>query len=302
MTQLPQNIREVAGLSPDPRVRVFRRTLHGFAQFEGLEVDAYVVLGTSHAVILDTLLCPDDMAYVLAIIEPELAQRRLLCVNSHADWDHVWGNNYFSRLRPIPILAHEICYQRLSAPEAQSTLNDYRKHTNIFDEVVVAPPTLTFRENLRIVDESLSIELLHAPGHCHDQIVAWLPSLQLLLAFDALESPFPCIEDPSCASAMLSTLERLEALQAQHVLCSHGNTNNPALIKENLAYFQHIQQRCLALLAQHVAMPDELTEAATLIQYPATEALAHAPEGVDYTYYAWAHEQNVQAILRWLRK
>ncbi len=40
-----QGVREVPEMSPDPRVRVFRRTLSGLDEFEGMEVDAYLVLG-----------------------------------------------------------------------------------------------------------------------------------------------------------------------------------------------------------------------------------------------------------------
>ena len=287
-------------MSPDPRVRVFRRVLHGLDDFEGLEVDAYVVLGSSHVVILDTLLCPADMAYVMAAIEPEIGNKRLLCVNSHADWDHVWGNSYFTATRSIPILAHEDCYQRLIAPTAQTELDGYKKISAAFDDVVITPPTLTFSERLRIVDDSLTIELLHAPGHCRDQIVAWLPALGLLLAFDAVEKPLPCIADSAHAPLMFSTLKRLAALQARSVLCSHGNTTSPTLIQDNLAYLSQIEQRARALLQGSTPTTTELEQATTLINYPLDEVLKHMAGDADRTYYGWAHEQNIQAILNWL--
>src|SRR5260370_41941825 len=88
-----QGTREVPEMSSDPRVRVFRRTLRGLEDFEGMEVDAYVILGERYVVLLDTLLCPADMAEIMRIIEPELHGGQLLCVNSHADWDHTWGNS-----------------------------------------------------------------------------------------------------------------------------------------------------------------------------------------------------------------
>lgn len=299
MASPAQDLREVPEMSPDPRIRVFRRVLHDFEEFEGMEVDAYVVLGTSHVVLLDTLLCPADMASLMASIEPMINGRQVLCVNSHADWDHVWGNSYF-RSRPLPILAHEACRQRLCAPDALHTLKDYKKKTPLFEDVVITPPTLTFSERLSIVDSSLTIELLHAPGHCHDQIVAWLPALRLLLAFDAVEMPLPCIEGSTCAPLMLSTLQRLAALDAQYVLCSHGNTTSPALIHENLAYFHTLEQRSRALLQNHTPTETELQTAATLLKYPFEEAIAHTTWKGDYAYYSWVHEQNAQAILRWL--
>jgi len=283
-------------------VRIFRRVLQSFNNSDdssGMEVDAYVVLGASHVVILDTLLCPADMAFVMAVIEPELGNRQVLCVNSHADWDHCWGNSYFKHTRRAPILAHEECRQRLLSSEASTELYDYKKKSALFAGVTLVPPTLTFREQLMIADESMSIELLYAPGHCRDHIVAWLPALSLLLAFDTVEKPLPCIEESACTPLMFSTLRRLAALNAQHVLCSHGSNASPALLHENLAYLEEIERRARLFLQKHTPTATELEQAATLINYPFDEVVVSLTESFDRTFYSQAHEQNVQAILRW---
>lgn len=293
-------LKEISLDGCDERVRVFRRTLDGLDDFEGMEVDAYVVLGERYTVILDTLLCPADMAVVMGTIEPEIGNRRLLCVNSHADWDHTWGNGYFSGERSVPILAHEHCLQRMNSEKARQELAEYQARYPIFQDVKLVPPTLTFSEKLAINDGSLTIELLHAPGHCRDQIVAWLPAISLLLAFDAVEKPLPCIEDAACAPLMFSTLERLARLNARQVLCSHGKTTSPALIQENLAYLREIERRCRLLLAKHTPAETEIEQAAELIGYPFDEVIANTGAEVDRKYYGWAHEQNARAILRWL--
>lgn len=298
--QTTGEMREVSGLSPDPRVRVFRRTLNGLEEFESMEVDAYLILGERYALLLDTLLCPADVAQVMALCAPEIGSRQLLCVNSHADWDHTWGNGYFSGERSAPILAHEHCRLRLNSEEARRDLAEYQARYPVFQDVKLVAPTLTFSERLSIVDGDLTVELLHAPGHCLDQIVAWLPSSRLLLAFDAVESPLPCIEDAACAPLMFATLERLATLNTQCVLCSHGNTTSPALIEENLAYLREIERRSRLLLGQRTPTETELEQAAELIGYPFTEVVVHITGKVDRTYYSWAHEQNARAMLRWL--
>lgn len=298
--ELTQGIAEVPEMSPDSRVRVFRRTLGGLEEFESMEVDAYLILGERYALLLDTLLCPEDVAQVLSLCAPELARRQLLCVNSHADWDHTWGNGYFGDARSVPILAHDHCRQRMLSEEAHRDLAEYQARYPVFRNVTLVPPSLTFSERLTIVDGDLTIELLHAPGHCPDQIVAWLPDLSLLLAFDAVEKPIPGIHDAACAPLMFSTLARLAALNAQHVLCSHGKTSSPALIQANLTYLREIERHCLLLLAARTPPEAEVEQTAELIGYPFTEAVAGIDEEIDHTYYSWAHEQNAQAILRWL--
>lgn len=293
-------IREISGLSPDPRVRVFRRTLRGLEEFESLEVDAYLVLGERYALFMDTLLCPADMDQVMKFCAPAIGSRQLLCVNSHADWDHIWGNGYFSGERGVPILAHELCRQRLNSEEARLDLAEYQERYPIFQDVKLIAPTLTFNERLTIDAGDLIVELLHAPGHCLDQIVAWLPETRLLLAFDTTEKPLPSIRDINCVPLMFATLERLAALNAQCALCSHGNTSSPALIQENLAYLREIERRARLLLTQRIPAEAELEQAAELIGYPFEEAAADMSGEIDRTYYSQTHEENARLILRWL--
>jgi glyoxylase-like metal-dependent hydrolase (beta-lactamase superfamily II) len=295
-----QGVFEVPTMSPDPRVRVFRRSLQEIDELAGMEVDAYVVLGETYVTILDTLVCPADMAALMLLIEPEIGNRQLLCVNSHADWDHTWGNSYFRGPRRIPILGHEAGLQRVNSPEARQELAEYQARSPLFREVQSVPPTLTFQTRLTIHDGAMTIELLHAPGHCRDHLVAWLPHLSLLLTFDTIEEPLPCIEERADAPLLISTLERLEGLHAHYVLCSHSKTATPVLIQENLAYLREIVQRSRLLLARQRPTEAECEQAAKLIGYPFDKVVAQAREAFPGTFYRLAHEENARALLLWL--
>ena len=294
-----QGLTEVSEMSPDSRVRVFRRTLSGLEDFEVLEVDAYLIVGERYAFLFDTMVCPEDVAGVMSLCAPEIGKRQLLCINSHADWDHIWGNAYFSDEQRVPILALEHCRQRILSEQARLDLAEYQARYHVFHKVKLVPPSLTFSQRLTIVDGGLTIELQHAPGHCPDQIVAWLPQSSLLLAFDAVEKPLPGIDD-ACIPSMFATLEGLSALNAQHVLCSHGKTTSPALIQENLAYLRELSRRGRLLLERRTPAETELGQTAELIGYPFTEVVAGINEEIDRTYYSQAHERNAQAVLRWL--
>lgn len=291
---------EVSAMSPDPRVRVFRRILDELDDFAGMEVDAYLVLGERYAVVLDTLLCPADMAAVMACCEADIGHRTILCVNSHADWDHTWGNGYFSGVHSIPILAHEYCRKRLTSEEARRQLEEYQQRYPLFRDVSLVSPMLTFNERLTIDTGGLTIELLHAPGHCQDQIVAWLPEIRLLLAFDAIEKPFPSIEDSVCVPLMFSTLKQLIALNAQYALCSHGKTTSPLLLQENQDYLNRLVQCARQHLPAFEREGTNFEHVAERIGYTFDEVIANTAEEIDRGYYSQAHEENARAILRWL--
>lgn len=300
MASLPPYL--VPGMSGDEHVLVFRRSLDITGEFEGLEVDAYVVLTDRSIVMLDTMLCPDDAQAIMQQVGDAAAGKTFLCVNSHADWDHAWGNAYFQGERAAPIIAHEHCRARLLSAGAAEELRSFQQLSPIFRDVELLAPTMAFSERLTIFGGDLTIELLSSPGHHLDEIAAWIPELSLLLAFDAVESPFPSVDGPDCVPLTFQTLERLSALQPQRVLCSHGNTTSPALVEHNLAYFREIERRSRAYLDVHSPTQDELERASLAIAYPFDEVMAGVSGVIDRTYYSQAHEDNCAAVLRWLMR
>lgn len=290
----------VPEMSPDPRIRVFRRIFDAAGEYEGMEVDAYVVITDRYLVVLDTLLCPQDMVALMQMVQAEQAGRQLLVVNSHADWDHAWGNNYFTGDHTAPIIAHEHGITRLRSDEARTELADFQNRYAIFQHVILTPATLTFTQHFTIHGSDLTLHLLAAPGHHSDHIAAWLPELQLLLAFDAVESPLPIIEHAQTTPDMFATLQHFLDLHPQHVLCSHGKTTGIATVKRNLAYLQEIEDRSHTMLATHTPTASELEQAAALIHYPFDEVIADIKGPVDRTFYSWAHDNNVRCVVQWL--
>ena len=294
----PEGVVFVPEMSPDPRIRVFRRNFNAVGEFEGMEVDAYVVITDQYVVVLDTLLCPQDAQVMMQMIQDELAGRQILVVNSHADWDHAWGNAYFTGEHAAPIIAHEHGRIRMQSAEARAELADYQHRYPLFHNVQLIPPTITFDEKLTIHSGNLTIDLLPAPGHHLDHIAAWLPELSLLLAFDAVEKPLPCIENAVAVPSMFATLERFLVLQPKQVLCSHGKTTSPDLVQENLVYLWEIEKRCRELLRTHTPTSQELEHASEVIHYPLDEVIAGSTEPVDRTFYGGAHDANARYILQ----
>jgi glyoxylase-like metal-dependent hydrolase (beta-lactamase superfamily II) len=312
-------------LSGDSRVRVFRRTFIADTEFEGsgdmgtMEVDAYVIFTDRFVVVLDTLLCPEDMATIMQQVEPDVQGHQVFVVNSHADWDHVWGNNYFTGPHAAPILAHEYAITRLTSEEARTELAAYQRRDPLFQNVTLTLPTLTFSQQFTLHGGDLTVTLFAAPGHQPDHIAAWLPELRLLLAFDAIEWPIPLIGNAASVQPMHQTLEHFLSLHPARVLCSHtnGRTVTIELVRHNLTYLKEIERRCCHLLLKHRPTSIELEYASTLINYPFEEAIAAGIPHVALTseklpdaeavpaersFYEWAHDNNIQFTLQWLMR
>jgi len=288
--------------STDQRVRVFRRNFGGIEEFDGMEVDAYVIITERYVVVLDTLLCPEDASAMVQMVKDQLPGRQLLVVNSHADWDHSWGNAYFTGECAAPIIAHEYCLTRMLSDEARQELLEYKQRYAIFQNVALVPPTMTFDQHFTILGGDMTIELIPAPGHHLDHIAVWIPELSLLLAFDAIERPLPILENAEAVPSMFATLEQLLALRAERVLCSHSKSASVALIEENLAYFREIERRSHELLQRYRPTEEELELASEIIHYPFDEVIAGTTEAFDHTFYIGAHNANVRFLLQWLMR
>jgi glyoxylase-like metal-dependent hydrolase (beta-lactamase superfamily II) len=292
----------VSDLPIDPRVHIFRRLFSAPGEFDELQVDAYGIITERFIIICDTLLCPEDVQFMLQTLQDNLSGRQLLAINSHSHWDHTWGNSYF-RSAEAPealMIAHALCAPSMNTPANLAFLQDYQQRFPLFKHVAITTPALAFTDTLTLDGGDLKLELLHTPGHCAEHCSIWLPELRLLLAFDVAESPFPTIGSADSVGDMLSTLEKLQALQPATVLCSHGQTSDPAILTDNLTYLRTIEERARLLLASQHPSDQQLEQASELINYPYAEVIAGNTASIDHNFYQEMHTQNVRYTLQWL--
>src|SRR5215212_6777392 len=123
----------------DPRILVCRC---------GTLVDTFIVVSERYVVLIDTLINARTAEALLAIAREHLSGRHLLIVNTHADWDHAWGNHVFAgpgALAHAPIIASRICAEGLRSEAAQRKLAEMRaSEPGRFDGVVLAPADVLF--------------------------------------------------------------------------------------------------------------------------------------------------------------
>ena len=231
----PETVSE-APLSLDLRIRRFRC---------GDEVDTFVVETERWLVIVDTHSTP-ALALQLAeqCVDPA-AERQLLVVNTHADYDHAWGNQVFSgpdAAYRAPIIGHERCVARFAGADGAASLAKMsEEQPGRFDDVVLTPPGLTFGDaGMSILGGDLTLVLVYTPGHTDDHLSVWIPELRVVLAGDAAEHPYPHIDTPDGITQARTSLLRLQALDPLYVLPCHGDTTEPALLSRNIAYIDAV--------------------------------------------------------------
>jgi glyoxylase-like metal-dependent hydrolase (beta-lactamase superfamily II) len=218
----------------DRRVRIFRHAT---------EVDAYVITTDRYLAIVDTYATPELALELITTVKADLAGRQLLVINTHADWDHCWGNAIFAPSGPYPaiIVGHENMLTRLRETAVAELQTHQNANPSRFANVKLVEPHLTFNDRLQLRGGDLTIELIHTPGHTIDHLAIWLPELRLIIAADAIESPIPEVGDDYSLTDLRQSFALLKSLDAQFILPSHGGTDSPELLDRNINYFNHLE-------------------------------------------------------------
>ena len=298
VTETPQD-------SPDPRIRLFQHST---------VVTTAAVVTERYVVLLDTGLTPLYMAVVMELLADVLPGRQVLVVNTHADWDHYWGNALFvgpDAPYPALVLGHSLMPGRIAA-EGDATLA--RLHAELAADypaemaaVRLIPPSVTFTPPLTIDGGDLTLDLIATPGHQPDHVAVWIPELRLVWAADAAERPWPHANNPATLPVLRASLAAMAALQPNWVLACHApGVTDPALLDQNIAYFDTLETHGRAALAAGMVGPADVAagvDPAALperIGFPATTALAPGLDPAILEGYLGPHARNVQVMLAWL--
>jgi glyoxylase-like metal-dependent hydrolase (beta-lactamase superfamily II) len=229
----------VANAGWDDRIHVFQH---------GRLVTVFAVVSTRYVVLIDTLLNRRAAAAVINTLRDHLAGRRLLVINTHADWDHCWGNGLFDgpdATHPAPIIAHRRCRERILSPESRAELAQMRHESpDTFADAELIAPSIVFDDSVTIDGGDLTFELTHTPGHQPDHISIYIPEIKTLFVGDAAEQPIPYLADLATLPALRESLQRLAAYDSRTAFYCHARgITSPHLIHANIAYFDALERR-----------------------------------------------------------
>lgn len=274
-------------------------------------VDTFIIVTERFVLLVDTVINPQTAAQMLAWARPHLERgRQLLIINTHADYDHCWGNQLFAgetAVHPAPIIGSHLSSAKFQMPETKDYLAKMKElEPEIFGELVFTPPTLLISHEFVIDGGDLTVKLLPTPGHTDDHYSLYLPEINTVLAADAAEMPYPMARTPDGLPQMRDSLARLAALPAETVLYCHAPvTAGRQLLLDNIAYFDLVEAKCRAALLSGFSAPqgDDMM-LIDQINCPYQTTVPDTPEwqNVHDYYKTPGHASQIRAMLHWLEQ
>ena len=204
-----------------------------FTWMKPYHTNVYVIVGTRHVFIIDTFLGPEPMEALKAkLTEEGVAGNSLVIFNTHADYDHIWGNQAF---KGSLIIAHESALRRIRT-QGEEGLITYQGH--MMGTVELTPPNLIFRKKLTFVEDG--VEFFYTPGHTGDSSSCYDSVDHVLLPGDNLEEPYPYVNLLNLKDYTQS-LDEYVRLEAKVIIPGHDPPQyDKTLLDENLEYIRAV--------------------------------------------------------------
>lgn len=189
----------------------------------------YIIKGEKENCVIDTFLGPKIMGQTMKEIGISMDTVKYV-INTHSDWDHVWGNSYFTKAL---VIAHE---KLLEAKDSGEDFEELLKFAS--GKIKLREPDITFDSRLFLND--LKLELFYTPGHTADSISIYDPVDKILIVGDNAEDPIPSFIDPVFVEKHLNSLESYLEMEVEYIIPGHGEIMTREELLLNITYLRDL--------------------------------------------------------------
>ena len=252
-----------------------------------VQVTAGVIVTSEGAVVIDTLLYPEETQQIKKFITERLGTQIRYVINTHHHADHTTGTSLFG---DVPVIAHSKCRDLLDT-RGRESLERIQDSSRTMNPVELRLPDITFDGELVLHVGKKTLRLWHSPGHSDDGIVCLVEDEQVLFASDTVMS-LPYFVDGNFDDLMAS-LMRLQGQGFETIIQGHGEVILRGEVESRLAddidYLGKLQHTVRQALA---ATPEKQERALDAIRVDICGKSPILLNGVVQQL----HQQNVQAL------
>ncbi len=180
------------------------------------QVTAGVVVTTMGAVLIDTLLYPEETLKIKRFIEERLGTTVRYIINTHFHADHTTGTYLFPDAQ---IISHRLCRELLNT-RGRESLKRMQASSPDFESVKLVLPNIVFDDEITLTVGQTTFDLWASPGHSADSIAVLVHDVNVLFASDTV-MPIPYYVDGNFDDFVIS-LKRLQNGNFENIIQGHG--------------------------------------------------------------------------------
>ncbi len=179
-------------------------------------VTAGAVITTAGAVLIDTLLYPEETYEIKRFLEGRLGVEVRYVINTHYHADHTVGTWMFPNSQ---VIAHRRCRDLLDQ-RGRISLERLRLASDELHDAELILPTMVFDDRLSLKLGNKTIDLWSVPGHSPDGAACYVEEDNVLFAGDAIMA-LPYFVDGDFDDT-ISSLKRLRNHSFESIVQGHG--------------------------------------------------------------------------------
>jgi len=214
------------------------------------QVTAGVVLTTMGAVLIDTLLYPEETATIKRFVEERLGTTIRHVINTHFHADHTTGTCLFPNAQ---IVSHRLCRELLQT-RGRESLERMQASSPEFSSVELVLPNIVFDDEITLTVGQTTFDLWSSPGHSADSIVVLVQDVNVLFAADTV-MPIPYFVDGKFDD-FVSSLQRLQNNNYENIVQGHGEVILRGEVNQkvdsDLEYLEKLESAVDAAMAEQV--------------------------------------------------
>jgi glyoxylase-like metal-dependent hydrolase (beta-lactamase superfamily II) len=220
-----------------------------------------IVVGSRATLVVDTGLGPKNGA-TIARVAAKLAPNntRLFLTTTHFHPEHAGGEPGFPA---STILIRDAVQQQEMEKHGQEMIDMFSgrsaENKELLAGVVLRPPDVTFSQEATVDLGGVTVRLLWFGGaHTKGDELTFVEPDRTLVSGDVVQNKvIPGIfGDGGTPATWLAVLDKVEALNAAHILPDHSEPGNGSLVGAERDLIAGIQTRALALKQQGVSVED----------------------------------------------
>ena len=220
-----------------------------------------IIVGAHSTLVVDTGLGPKNGATVARVVE-KLApgNRKLFLTTTHFHPEHAAGEPGFPQ---GTILIRNTVQQQEMDKHGQEMIDRFSsfspQNKELLEGVVLRPPDITFNEEATIDLGGVTARLLWYGGaHTKGDELTFVEPDRTLISGDVVQNKtIPNIfGDGGTPASWLAVLDKVAALNAEHILPDHSAPGDGSLVAAERALISEIRTQALALKRQGVSVDE----------------------------------------------